>query len=177
GGAGWARSSPPRPSPASDAGAIWPPVIRPRSRAPPANRRIKLERSRPSVGSGRRSASVIGGTASGCSTSVRLTCGRPWPNWWRRVRIDDQTDRHRVGDGREGRRPVASWRRSAGYGRGATLGSSENGKGFVVVVVGGGLGLALVLGLSLGSPGNVPALISSMFLNPSPSESFCSMAP
>ena len=46
-----------------------------------------------------------------------------------------------------------------------------------VVVVVLGFGADLVFGLSLGSPGNVPAWISSMLLNPSPSESFGSMAP
>ena len=46
-----------------------------------------------------------------------------------------------------------------------------------VVVVVLGFGCDFVFGLSLGSPGNVPALISSTLLNPSPSESSGSMTP
>src|SRR5205823_4791362 len=72
--------------------------------------------------------------------------------------------RRRGGAGRGQRRPsrmassVSAVPALPTWGR--PLGSSENGNGLVVVVVlGGAFGFDLVLGLSFGSPGNVPALI------------------
>ena len=53
---------------------------------------------------------------------------------------------------------------------------SDSGPFLAVVVVVLGFGCDFVFGLSLGSPGNVPAWISSMLLNPSPSESSGSIA-
>jgi hypothetical protein len=70
----------------TDGGVISPPAIRPRSRPPPANRRIERVPSRRWAVCGRRSVSVIGVTVCGCSTSVRRTCKQPWRNWSRRDR-------------------------------------------------------------------------------------------